>query len=614
MTRLDTADFVKETLNTIRAKRYVISHIALFIVLIIVTGIIYYPAKNGPLILDDHSSIHGNTEIKVFPGGTKTFVDAAYSMNNLLHSDSLIPKRPISYVSFALNFYFADDIVSAFKLTNIILHIIAGIFVFLLSTKILTLAKLNLPKPYLTGLAFLITFVWLSHPLFVSTVLYVTQRMTILSALFTFLAVYSFILYRQEFQEKDCGLMRPAMVLGICTMVAYFSKETGALIPFLCLIVEVVFFRFSFHKTTTQLKKTVYIALLVIPSVFILSYLAHAYYYHFDPVTRYFTTYERLLTELRVLWQYISFLLLIDPQGIHFWHDDIQLSKSLFDPITTFSSLVAWLFVLAMTIYCLVKNKLPLLTFCCLWFLVGHLLESTTLNLEIAFEHRNYAPGYGIILLGLITVFSLLRLLLGSSPLALCIASMIALITPVIATDYARAWRDARALALENYSRAPNSPRAIAHMIPFEEDKKESARLKKKIRELLPLEPAHSLSDIASLCQQSIEVPTAMIDQALEKLKVGVPTIATSVTFRSVISECDKAEYDQVLLPVYKAVSASRYSVLAANGILMMAHVQRRMGNETGYWELFERAKSTAMTFDIKDELQKNSTRVNESE
>ncbi len=594
--------------SALRMERH--SVVALFSLLgiVLVTVCLYYPAKDGPLVLDDQSSIVGNSAIKVFSGSKTSFVDAAYSMNKLLHSDSVVPKRPISYISFALNFYFAEDILAAFKLTNIALHIAAGLVVYLLTLKLVQLAHLRVEKSHATGLALLVTFMWLTHPLFVSTVLYVTQRMAILSALFTFLAVYSFIVYRQAFLAKNSGLLRPAVFLGTCTLVAYFSKENGALIPFFCLVVEGVFFRFQFHPATTPLKKVVYVGMLVIPSVCILGYLANAYHYHLShpPISRLYSIDERLLTELRVLWQYVSTLLLIDPDGIRFWHDDIQHSSTLFQPVSTFSSLLAWVAVVGVAAVCVVKNRQPLVSFGLLWFLVGHLIESTTLDLELAFEHRNYGPGYGVIFLAVYGLFSLLKRVFGRSGRALWACLLVCSVVPVLTYDYAQAWKDKKSLAQENYARAPESPRAIAHWVVFEEDDDEKARLHAKIRALTPREAGHRLFDIAVLCQQNRTIPSAEIDHATKSIREGVPTITTSLAFREVIRQCDRAEYDSVLTPVYEALTSSRYTVLAANGWLMLAHVQRRLGNHARYWALFQRAKSTAMTFDIQDELTKN--------
>ena len=316
----------------------------LVVVAILVAGILYYPGKDGPFVLDDSSSIAANLDIRVNPYTKATFKDAAYSMNRILHSDSVIPKRALSYLSFALNFYFADDIISAFKLTNIFLHLLTGILVFLLARKILELSDLTLNKTCLDGLSLLTCFVWLTHPLYVSTVLYITQRMTILSAFFSFMGVLAFIQYRTDLLTKNTSVVRAIVTVGACTTCAYFSKETGALVPVYCLAIEVIYFRFKFPSITPRTTKILHGLCLLLPTFFILGYLGNSYLHQIvDPtVTRHFDVNERLMTEARVLWQYLSYLLLIDPQGISFYHDNIPISTSLLSPISTLTSLFAW--------------------------------------------------------------------------------------------------------------------------------------------------------------------------------------------------------------------------------------------------------------------------------
>jgi hypothetical protein len=46
------------------------------------------------------------------------------------------------------------------------------------------------------------------------------------------------------------------------------------------------------------------------------------------------------------------------------------------------------------------RNTAPLVAFGIAWFLIGHALESTVLPLEIAHEHRNYLPLFGVLLVG----------------------------------------------------------------------------------------------------------------------------------------------------------------------------------------------------------------------
>ena len=44
-----------------------------------------------------------------------------------------------------------------------------------------------------------------------------------------------------------------------------------------------------------------------------------------------------------------------------------------------------------------------------LWFLGGHLLESTVLSIELMFLHRNYLPSIGLLLMAVVVIEQLLR-------------------------------------------------------------------------------------------------------------------------------------------------------------------------------------------------------------
>jgi len=59
-------------------------------------------------------------------------------------------------------------------------------------------------------------------------------------------------------------------------------------------------------------------------------------------------------------------------------------------------STIAWAVVFLTAI--ILRHRVPILSFSILWFLTGHIIESSFFGLEIAFEHRNYLPGIGVIL------------------------------------------------------------------------------------------------------------------------------------------------------------------------------------------------------------------------
>jgi hypothetical protein len=173
------------------------------------------------------------------------------------------------------------------------------------------------------------------------------------------------------------------------------GKENAVLLPFLLLITEWALLR-GRGLNADHRRNLVQFFLLVtaLPAISAALYLlTHPGYLTFDG--RPFTQWERLLTESRVLWFYVRLQLLPDPSAMGLFHDDFALSKGLLSPWTTLASIFGWAVVIAGVV--LLRRRLPLLAFAVLFFLVGHLLESTVFPLELVYEHRNYLPGFGLL-------------------------------------------------------------------------------------------------------------------------------------------------------------------------------------------------------------------------
>ena len=108
-----------------------------------------------------------------------------------------------------------------------------------------------------------------------------------------------------------------------------------------------------------------------------------------DYELRIFDMGERLLTQPRVFFYYISLLLYPLTSRFMLIHD-IMISKSLFQPWTTFASMAGLAGILA---FAIVKAKrMPLISFCILFFILNHLIEGSFISLELIYEHRNYLP------------------------------------------------------------------------------------------------------------------------------------------------------------------------------------------------------------------------------
>src|SRR5215204_3077573 len=92
--------------------------IILLVITVLLCTVIYLPGISGPWIFDDYTNIIHNSYIRISTLDSANLYQVAVSM------DSVPFKRPISMVSFALNYYFAEvpKTATPFKATNLIIH------------------------------------------------------------------------------------------------------------------------------------------------------------------------------------------------------------------------------------------------------------------------------------------------------------------------------------------------------------------------------------------------------------------------------------------------------------------------------------------------------------
>jgi protein O-mannosyl-transferase len=181
-----------------------------------------------------------------------------------------------------------------------------------------------------------------------------------------------------------------AACIGLCTLLATLSKANGILVPLLVLVIHGVL-------PPLDLKQRHFnrwcAALLAPPAVAVVAYVAWVgittYGNPIIPIRGWSVT-QRLLTEPAILWQYMAQLWLIDPSASSLLHDDVRVATSLFSPWYTAPSIICWLLVTALA--WVLRRKAPSLAAAVLFFLAGHVVESTSLALELYFDHRNYLP------------------------------------------------------------------------------------------------------------------------------------------------------------------------------------------------------------------------------
>ncbi|EIJ42458.1 hypothetical protein BegalDRAFT_1578 [Beggiatoa alba B18LD] len=304
--------------------------------------------------------------------------------------------RPISLFSFALQYQSWFNVeVEAFKYVNLMIHLLNGSLIFWI---LILLTPLFLKSNSLRySFALLVTVIWLFHPIQISTVLYVVQRMAQLATLFMLLGILLYLKGRFLLADNRLGLGFFSVSCGVILggILATFSKENGVLLVFYLLVLE---FTLLQKLRTPRYWQYWKISFLYIPCLLLITYLLasvlfsqkfHASYTALD-----LTVIDRLLTQSRILFNYLSQILLITSEQYGLMHDDYMSSRSLLSPpITLFTSVsLIILFLSAIRL----RKKYLIFSFSLLWFLAGHLLESSVVPLVLYFEHRNYLPLMGI--------------------------------------------------------------------------------------------------------------------------------------------------------------------------------------------------------------------------
>lgn len=433
-----------------------IKTILLFCVIAIAVAC-YLPGLTGSFISDDGANIRLNPFLKIDSLDFSSLWQAASSGGTSPLS------RPISMASFAVNHYFFGMDPYYFKAINLAIHLVNGILVFFLVRLLLSLHLRGRGVPddntaSWAGLA--VAAIWLLHPFNLTGVLYVVQRMTSLAALFTLAGLALYLYGRKKLLDGNwSGFFSIGTAIFIATPLAALCKENGVLLPLLILVTEVTLLRWH-----TPDQRTRHILVTMVGLSVMVPLLLGLFYVFKNPdlilggyVWRDFSLTERLMTEARMLWFYLHMIVVPNMGEMGLQHDDILISRGLLSPWTTLPA-IAGLLVLAAGAFTM-RNKQPLITFGIVFFFAGHIMESTIIPLELAFEHRNYLPMFGILLP--LTFYTLNPLLhLPSVRMRRVAFLLLVILFAWLTATRAQQWGDTFIMRMMEVERHPNSVRA----------------------------------------------------------------------------------------------------------------------------------------------------------
>lgn len=421
--------------------------------LCLVAGV-YWVGLTGGYAFDDFHNIVQNPALRTVSSRGYTWVAAAFS------SPASELQRPLSMLSFAVNSYFTGQAPWPMKATNLAIHLCNTALVFALSRSLLLALTRNAPAEpgRITLAAWLAAAMWGLHPINLTAVLYIVQRMESLCHLFVFAGLWLYVAGRSRQLAGGSGWPRILSGLLLGTGLGTLAKESAALLPLYALLVELFVFRFRGRDGSIDRRLlAVFGSVLILPGVVGLLWLVPKIRPANAWMTRDFNLEQRLLTEARVIIDYLRWIFVPDLSQFSLFHDDYEISRSLLRPPGTAVSLLA-LIALVASAWSL-RKRWAVVALGISLFLAAHLLTGTIIPLELVYEHRNYFASFGPCL-----AVAYLLVMVPRSNDARRITSVIGISMVVLLAlqTHLRAWewRDSFHFAASEAEKRPLSPRA----------------------------------------------------------------------------------------------------------------------------------------------------------
>ena len=362
--------------------------IAAFIIIPLVTLLVYSATFHYPFVFDDDWYIINNPKIR----GLESFLDFAGT-------------RYVGFLSFAVNYRFGGLDVFGYHVVNIAIHITNGLLVWWLATMTF---RTPVMRRTATGPGVLVALVcaviFVSHPVQTQAVTYITQRFASLATLFYLLSLCLYIKARLDAGSGGRGKTRAIYVLSLLSAVcAMKTKEISFTLPFIIILFDFIFFDDKDKGVKERLLYlSPFIVTLAIIPLSLFSPLGSAADELRALQVKEFSTlssYDYLMTQFPVIVTYLRLLILPVGQNLDY---DYPLHTSFFDGEVAVSFLfLASIFFAA--VYLLIRSRRErngwglVASFGTLWFFVTISIESSVVPIQdVIFEHRLYLPSVGV--------------------------------------------------------------------------------------------------------------------------------------------------------------------------------------------------------------------------
>jgi len=419
------------------------------IIIIVLTFILYGNTINHGYVLDDDFVTRANEFVQKGFSGIKDIISNGYFKGFNNNNEQLY--RPLVLINFAIEKEFFGNNPHVNHFFNILFYAITNILLFLLLSKLFKNKIILIP--------FLITLLFIAHPIHTEVVANIKSRDEILVFLFSILTLNFLLDYVDKHKTKFL----------IFSVISYFlcitTKENG--ITILALIPLILYF-----FTNTAIKKIIvlsspYFAIVVIflliRNVVLDPYVEqeNIHYILNNSLLGAKNVSEMLATNFIILGKYIKLLLIPYPLSWDYSYNQIPITNW-----TDIKAIISLFVYMALAVYCVIKiKKKDIFTFSILFFFIT-LSVSSNLFIKIGAtfgERFLFIPSLGFCIVIVMLLFKALKIkidgVLKNKNYLYGITITILIIYSVITINRNKDWENGYALYLSGAEICPNSAR-----------------------------------------------------------------------------------------------------------------------------------------------------------
>ena len=429
--------------------------VGLALLLAVIVALVYREAPGNQFHFDDYHNIVDYGPVRMAQPSPAALLEA-FTNPRLSH-------RNLASLTFAIDWWRGGGEPRPFLQTNVLLHVLATLAVFLFARQVLLRWRTDDPGIVLLA-AFGAALLWALHPINSQAVNLIVQRMTILATLFVLLSLSCYLAGRSAQSPRAIAWFAAAGLFGV---LGAMSKENAWILPLLVLAVEYGVVRHGQALVRNRMD-TLLLSLPCIAAALVVLDLASGS----GPISRTFlsgyefrsfTMEERLLTQPRVIFFYLSLLLWPLPGRFSLEHD-FAVSTALTSPPATILSLLALTVVLLAAVYLFLRPKTRLPGFLLLWPALTLAIESSFVPLEMVFEHRMYLPSVGLALLAGAAWIAVRDRRPAYAKAFAALVAVIALGLALSTVERTKLWQEPLVLNEDAVKKAPNSSRAWSNL------------------------------------------------------------------------------------------------------------------------------------------------------